>query len=195
VYRCCALSSLALSLLILAPPAARADDAITPPTIDISRNIRQPVYREGARDKKEEGNTVLAIYVETSGRPSKINVDTTSGFDDLDQTAVAGARQWRFVPASDGRNHVPGWMKATIHFQLSALPSVAISENDVYALADIEDMIVCRIPAPPVGSNIMPNRVCATKRVWDAAAEQNKRRDNGMPRRTMQSLPGSPGGQ
>ncbi len=174
LYRCCALSCLALSVLAL--PAARADDAITPPKIDISRNNDQPVYPASARDKKEEGNTVLAIYVETSGRPSKINVETTSGFDDLDQTAVASANDWRYVPASSGRKELPGWMKATVHFQLSALPKTTMGENDVYALADIGDMIVCRFPPPALGSNITPGRVCRTKRDWDALADRSKRR-------------------
>jgi len=187
--RFCALSGLALSLLVLAPPAARADDAITPPKVDTTRNNHQPVYPVDARDKSEHGNTVLAIYVETSGRASKINVDTTSGFDDLDQTAIAAAQHWRFVPASSGRDDVPGWMKLTVHFQLTPLPNPAITENDVYALADIEDLIVCRTPAPATGSMMTPKAVCQTKRQWDALADQSKRQDNSLTRPNVTPFP------
>ena len=186
LYRCCA--SLALSLLVLAPTAARADDVITSPKIDLSRSNDQPVYPDGARDKKEQGNTVLAISIEASGRDTKTIVETSSGFDDLDQAALATAKGWRFVAANNGHKDVPGILKVTVHFQLSALPKPAITENEVYALADIGDMIYCKRPAPPLGSNITPDRVCRTKREWDAIAAQAKHQS--VPTTSGQILPG-----
>ena len=186
LYRCVALSSLVLSILFLAPPAARADDTVTPPKIDTSWFIRQPVYPQAAKDKNEQGNTILEVYVETSGKPSKVNVETTSGFDDLDQTAVASANHWRFVPASNGHDDVAGWVKLTVHFQLTPLPRPAITETEVYALADIGDLIVCRALAPPSGSNISPDPVCRTKREWDDLADRSKHNDATVPRSRAQ---------
>ncbi len=106
------------------------------------------------------------------GKPSKVNVETTSGFDDLDQTAIADAKHWRFVPASDGHDDVAAWTKVTVHFQLAPPPSPQVTDSDVYALADIEDMMVCRRPPPPTGSVMAPKPVCQTKRQWDALAHQ-----------------------
>jgi protein TonB len=162
--------------MVVAAPAARADDAPTPPKLDLSRTNDQPVYPEGAVARKEQGNTVLAIEINARGGLTKITVDTTSGFDDLDQAAVSAAREWRYEAASDGHKDVPGVLKLTVHFQLSPLPKTQISESEVYALADIGDMIVCRREAAAIGSNMAPPKVCRTKRDWDAIAEQSKHR-------------------
>jgi TonB family protein len=178
LYRCCALSSLALSLLVLAPPAARADEAITPPKIDISRINDQPVYPDGARDKNERGNTVLSIYIDARGRSSNTTVETTSGYADLDKTAVASVWNLHFVPASQDGKDVAATIKVTVHFQLTPLPKPAVTESDVYALADAGDKIACRQPSPAVGSHIMPPRVCHTIKEWDAMAEQAKHHDS-----------------
>lgn len=176
LYRCCACASLALSLLVLAPSAARADDVTTPPKIDLSRINDQPVYPEGARDRKEQGNTVLAIFIDERGRSSKTTVETSSGFDDLDKAAVAAVWYWRFVSATKDGKDVAAWIKVTVHFQLAPLPKNAVTESDVYALADIGDMIVCRTGDPVLGSQITPDRVCRTKREWDDLAERSKHR-------------------
>jgi len=174
--RCCC-AGLALSLLVLAP--AGADDVITPAKIDVSRINDQPVYPEGAKEKKEQGITMLAISLDARTRILKVTVDTTSGFTDLDQAAVAAADRWYFVAASDGHRDVPGVAEVKVHFQLSPLPSPPVTETDVYALADIGDMIVCRTPMLALGSNITPKRVCAPKREWDEATRRNN--DQHMP--------------
>ena len=182
LYRCCALSSLALSLLVLAPPAARADDAITPPKIDISRINDQPVYPEGAKDRNEQGNTVLSIYIDAKGRSSNTTVETTSGYADLDKAAVASVWNLHFVSASKDGKDVASTIKVTVHFQLTPLPKPAVTESEVYALADIGDKIVCKQPSPALGSHIMPARVCRTIKEWDAIAEQAKHHDSNFQR-------------
>ena len=175
LYRCCVLSSLALSLLVMAPPAAHADDVIAQPKIDISRNNKQPVYPEGARDKKEQGDTVLAVYVETSGTPSKVNVETTSGFDDLDQAAVAAAQGWQFVPGTNNGTPVPAWTKVVIHFQASNALQHPNGDNEAYAATDDDNRIICKKDVAATGSHILPPPVCLTKREWDKATNTSKR--------------------
>ena len=175
LYRCCVLSSLALSLLVMAPPAAHADDVIAQPKIDISQNNKQPVYPEGARDKKEQGDTVLAVYVETSGTPSKVNVETTSGFDDLDQAAVAAAQGWQFVPGTNNGTPVPAWTKVVIHFQASNAVQHPNGDNEAYAATDDDNRIICKKDVAATGSHILPPPVCLTKREWDKATNISKR--------------------
>jgi TonB family protein len=179
-YRCCAI--LALSLLVLAPPAARADDMTTPAKLDLSRINDQPMYPEGAKDRNEQGNTVLSIYIDDKGRSSKTKVETSSGFADLDKTAVAAVWNWRFLPATKDGKEVASFIKVTVHFQLTPLPKPAVTESDVYALADIGDKVVCKQPSPALGSHILPPRVCRTINEWDAEAEQAKRHDSNFQR-------------
>lgn len=167
-----------MAFLALATSAARAEDVATPPKLDLTRMNDQPVYPDGAVARQEQGNTVLAIAVEASGRVSKVAVDTSSGFEDLDKTAVDSVRHLRFTAATDGHKDIAGVMKLTVHFQLSALPKAAITEADVYALKDIGDMMVCKRPSPPLGSFVAPKPVCHTKREWDAANGQS--RDPGL---------------
>ena len=170
-----------LAFLVLALPAARADDAITPPKIDLTRWNDQPVYPDGAVAKNEQGNTVLAVSIDTRSRVTKIEVDKSSGYDDLDQTAIAAAKQFRYDAATDGHKNIPGVMKLTIHIQLAPLPKPPITEADIYALKEIGDLIVCKTPPPALGSNITPKSVCRTKREWDAMTKQG--RDQNIPDR------------
>ena len=169
-----ALPALVLSLAVLAPACADDTVVITPPKMDLSRNPEQPVYPDDAREKKEQGNSVLAIAVSAAGRVTGISLDTTSGFDDLDKAALAAARDWRFDAASDGHRDVAGVAKITVHFQLAPLPTPAVTETDVYALADEGDRIICRRLPPALGSNMSPPPTCAPKREWDEAAKRAK---------------------
>ena len=170
--RFCALSGLAF--LVLALPAARADDAITPPKIDLTRWNDQPVYPDGAVGKNEQGNTVLAVSIDARSRVTKVEVDKSSGFDDLDQTAIAAAKQLRYDAATNDGKNVPGVMKLTVHFGLAPVPRPAITASDVYAAKDAGDLIVCKRQNPPVGSFIAPEPICRTKREWDEIEKQKK---------------------
>lgn len=177
LFRCFFASGLAACFVVLAP--VRADDVVTPPKIDLTRWNDQPVYPDGAVDKKEQGNTVLAIALEPSGRVTTVTVDTSSGFEDLDKTAVAAVKNLRFDGASNGHKNIPSVLKLTVHFQLTALPEKPITEADIYALKDVGDLIFCKKQAPPVGSLLAPKPICHTKREWDALNKQ--RRDSDMP--------------
>lgn len=179
--RSCALSGFALTFLVLAMPTASAEDTITPPKIDLSRWNDQPVYPDGALAKNEHGNTVLAVSIDARSRVTKVDVDKTSGYDDLDQTAVAAAKQLRYDAATDGHKDVPGVMTLTVHFQLTPVPRPTITASDVYAAKDSGDLIVCKRQDPPVGSLIAPKPVCRTSREWDQIQRQKK--DQNIPDR------------
>lgn len=176
---------LAVSAGFIAP--ACAEETVTPPKLDLTRINDQPIYPDGAVDRQEQGNTVLAIAVEKNGRASKVTVATSSGFADLDKAALDSVYRLRINAANDGKKDVAGEMKLTVHFQLTPLPSPAVSESDIYALKTIDDMIICKQPPPPLGSYVAPKTVCATKREWDAAKGRHGDQSISTPR-TM--LPG-----
>jgi protein TonB len=46
-------------------------------------------------------------------------VDTSSGYDILDQAAVAAVRAWRFVPARLGGAAIEAWVRVPVAFRLT----------------------------------------------------------------------------
>ena len=165
---CASCLGMALSLLTLAPSAARAD---TPAKIDLSQTNYQPAYPASAKDKDEHGDVTLGIYVETTGKPSKVSVDKTSGFADLDQAAVAAVQAWHFVPATTGGAAAPGWTSVLIHFQVSN--AAQNGDNQAYAATDDDNQIICKRDVSATGSHILPPPVCHPKRVWDKATAES----------------------
>jgi TonB family protein len=175
-----ALTATAVALLALAPVRADGPE-VTPPKLDLTRWNDQPVYPDGAVAKGELGVTVLAVSVDARSRVTNVAIDKTSGFDDLDQTAVKAVRGLRFDAANDGKKDVAGVMKLAIHFQLTTLPEKPFTDSDVYALKDAGDMMVCKRQDPPLGSYVVPKPLCHTQREWDEIAKQKK--DQNIPER------------
>ncbi len=77
-----------------------------------------PDYPDAARRDKEEGLVVLDVIVGTDGRPESIAIRNGSGFSDLDQSALAAVRAWRFRPASLGSVKVKSRVTIPIRFRL-----------------------------------------------------------------------------
>jgi protein TonB len=61
----------------------------------------EPVYPPSARNAGQEGTVVLKIQIMENGRPGDIVVYRSSGYDSLDDAAVAAVKKWRFTPAKD----------------------------------------------------------------------------------------------
>jgi len=66
-----------------------------------------PVYPEQARRQGWEGRVVIRLEVLPSGVVGSINVERSSGYPLLDETAVQAGRNWRFVPATDAARGLP----------------------------------------------------------------------------------------
>ncbi len=77
-----------------------------------------PAYPSMARRMGEEGKVVLRVFVEASGKPSKIEVRTSSGSTRLDDAASAAVWNWKFVPARRGEENVAAWVLVPISFSL-----------------------------------------------------------------------------
>jgi len=74
--------------------------AVTPPRLIYQV---EPEFSEEARKAKYQGTVVLAIEVDTSGRPANIRVLQGLGLG-LDEKAVEAVLKWRFKPAlRDGK--------------------------------------------------------------------------------------------
>lgn len=90
------------------PPKFDADYLDNPP----------PVYPRLSKRLNEVGNVGLMVFVDASGAPGKIDIQTSSGYERLDQAAIEAVRRWRFVPAKQGDKPVAAWVLVPIYFSL-----------------------------------------------------------------------------
>lgn len=107
-------------LLTAAPGAVLAQESgLTPPKIDNSRVNPAPLYPDGAQIRGEQGSVDLSVYVSYSGRPTgKLKLVKSSGFGDLDNSAVEAVLGWHYIPAmtADGDTR-SAWMPVHIEFK------------------------------------------------------------------------------
>lgn len=102
----------------------------TGPAVDDNSTLTAPLYRAAyldnprpayplaARRRGLEGTVHIDVLVSRDGVAREIRVKTTSGTNDLDESALAAVRRWRFVPARRGAEAVEGWITVPIRFQL-----------------------------------------------------------------------------
>lgn len=100
------------------PPAEPAP--ITPPTANAGylRNPA-PAYPAIAQRRNWEGTVELRVHVLANGRPSEIQIQTSSGRQALDAAAVQAVQKWTFVPAKQGDRTLDGWVTVPIDFRLN----------------------------------------------------------------------------
>jgi protein TonB len=101
------------------PPAAPAAAPLTPPSASAGYlKNPAPEYPSLAQRRGWEGSVLLRVHVLANGRPSEIQVQTSSGREALDKAALQAVRQWTFVPAKRGDQAQDGWVSVPIDFKL-----------------------------------------------------------------------------
>jgi len=78
----------------------------------------RPVYPELARQRGQEGQVVLLVYVDIQGNPTTVLVEDSSEHALLDQAAVQAIQRWKFNPASRNGEAVPGTVRVPVTFRL-----------------------------------------------------------------------------
>lgn len=103
-----------------APVAPPPPPQITPATANPGY-LRNPApeYPELAVERGWEGTVILNVHVLGNGKPSSVEVKTSSGRNVLDNAAVQTVRRWSFVPAKQGDTPVDSWVEVPIDFKLS----------------------------------------------------------------------------
>jgi len=77
-----------------------------------------PVYPDSSRRAKQEGVVILEVIINTDGRPESIEVQSSSGFEPLDHSAVNAVHKWRFRPAFLGSLKVRSRVIIPVRFRL-----------------------------------------------------------------------------
>ncbi|WP_255470101.1 TonB family protein [Pseudoxanthomonas sp. z9] len=67
---------------------------------------------------RHEGTVVMKLVIGTDGRVRQVGLERSSGFDDLDQAAMAAARGWRFEPAIEAGRAVVSMVRVPVEFSL-----------------------------------------------------------------------------
>ena len=78
----------------------------------------RPEYPEMARQRGQEGQTVLLVGVNIQGNPAEIRILKSSGYRLLDNAAVTAVQRWKFTPARKGGMPVPGQVILPVEFCL-----------------------------------------------------------------------------
>ncbi len=105
--------------------ARKAEPAATSPMASEPRAdldyLNNPAPRYPAMSKRlgETGEALVRVRVQPDGSVSDIRLEKTSGFERLDQAALAAVRRWRFAPARQGENAVAAWALVPVRFELT----------------------------------------------------------------------------
>jgi periplasmic protein TonB len=78
----------------------------------------KPEYPALSKRKGEQGKVVVHTLIGVDGVVQKAEIRQTSGFERLDQAALATVQRWRFVPGKRGGVPEPMWFNVPINFVL-----------------------------------------------------------------------------
>jgi len=77
-----------------------------------------PRYPPKARQNGWEGLVVLRVAVNKEGRPFKLEIEHSSDYDILDQSAMKAVHEWTFRPAQIGGVAIESSVRVPVRFKL-----------------------------------------------------------------------------
>lgn len=89
-------------------PSSKADYLHNPP----------PDYPRMSKRLGEQGRVVLKVLIGEDGQPQKAELQTSSGFERLDKSALEVVMRWRYVPGKRGGVAEAMWYQVPIQFTL-----------------------------------------------------------------------------
>jgi protein TonB len=102
----------------ITPAVAAPTDA----SLQVTRRV-EPSYPPASRRAGEQGTVVFSVLVDPSGHPQEIRVQTSSGYERLDQAAMEAIRRWLFNPAVRDSQRVAAWTSVRVKFRLQTAQS------------------------------------------------------------------------
>jgi protein TonB len=77
-----------------------------------------PIYPARSRKAGEQGNVMIRVLVDVTGRPAQVSMQTSSGHPELDQSALSAVRAAQFRPYAEGGIAQAVWVLVPINFVL-----------------------------------------------------------------------------
>jgi protein TonB len=81
-------------------------------------NNPRPSYPALSRRLGEQGKVVVRVLIGVDGKAQQAEIRSSSGYDRLDQAALATVRSWRYVPGTRGGVPEAMWFNVPINFVL-----------------------------------------------------------------------------
>jgi protein TonB len=98
-----------------APPAAPAAVQLPSSNPDYLQNPKPP-YPPMSQRLGERGKVTVRVLIGADGQPQKAELKHSSGFERLDQAALATVMKWRYVPGKRGGVAEDMWADVPINF-------------------------------------------------------------------------------
>ena len=89
-------------------PSSNADYLQNPP----------PPYPPISHRLNEQGRSTIRVLIGADGQPQRAEIAKSSGFERLDQAAMATVMRWRYVPGKRGGVPEPMWFNVPINWVL-----------------------------------------------------------------------------
>ncbi|WP_082605511.1 energy transducer TonB [Curvibacter sp. PAE-UM] len=107
------------STVAAAPAAPPAPARIELPSSDAAYlNNPKPSYPPLSRRLGEQGKVVVRVLIGVDGTAQQAEIRSSSGYDRLDQAALATVRSWRYVPGRRNGMAEAMWFNVPINFVL-----------------------------------------------------------------------------
>lgn len=104
----------------LLPTSSSVENADSGASEDPSyRKYAPPKYSALAIRKHMHGDVVLKVLVGADGSPLRVEIQRSSRFRELDQSAKQAVAKWKFNPQIENGIAVQGWVLVPISFKLS----------------------------------------------------------------------------
>ena len=78
----------------------------------------KPPYPPVSRRLNEQGKSIIRVMIGVDGLPNEASIGKSSGYDRLDQAALATVMRWRFVPGKRGGVPEAMWFNVPINWVL-----------------------------------------------------------------------------
>ncbi len=78
----------------------------------------KPAYPPLSKRLGEQGKVIVRVLIGADGVPQKAELRQSSGFERLDQAALATVLKWRYVPGKRGGVAEEMWFNVPINFVL-----------------------------------------------------------------------------
>lgn len=105
-------------LSIMVSISLNAVAQINQPASYMPDNVK-PEYPRDSKRLGEQGTVILSVLVTSGGTAGAVQVQHSSGFPRLDQSAVDAVKKWRFNPAKVNNKFIDEWFSVSIPFKLS----------------------------------------------------------------------------
>lgn len=101
------------------PPSPPAPPRVELPSSDAAYlNNPKPPYPALSKRLGEQGKVVVRVLIGVDGTAQQAEIRTSSGYDRLDQAALATVLKWRYVPGKRGGVAEAMWFNVPINFVL-----------------------------------------------------------------------------